>query len=85
MGDEEDFENLYREGDDVDGYIGKGGCGVVLFGWRRIDKKEVAINKVHKSKVVDWDNVYGKAYPIEYCHLLILATASCSRIANILD
>jgi len=85
MGDEEDFENLYRTGDDVDDYIGKGGCGVVHFGWRRSDNKEVAIKKVHKSKVVDWGNVDGKAYPIEYCHLQILATAGCSRIANILD
>ena len=85
MGDEEDFENLYREGDDVDDYIGKGGCGVVHFGWRRSDNKQVAIKKVHKSKVVDWGNVDGKAYPIEYCHLQMLARAGCSRIANILD
>ena len=85
MGDEEDFENLYREGDDVDDYIGKGGCGVVHFGWRRSDNKEVAVKKVHKSKVVDWGNVDGKAYPIEYCHLQMLARAGCSRIANILD
>ena len=46
---------------------------------------KVAIKKISKSMVVGWGSINGKLYPIEYCHLRMLAKAGCSRIANILD
>ena len=85
MGDADDYEKVYREGDEYDDLCGMGGCGVVTFGWRRKDNKKVAVKKVNKSNVFEWGNVDGKVYPLEYCNLQILARAGGNRIAHILD
>jgi len=81
IGNEEECERLYSI--DEDKTFGQGGCGMVFQGWRRSDKKKVAIKKVKKSNVAYYGNVNGQLYPIEYCHLRMVD--GCSRIVNLLD
>jgi len=63
------FERLY----DVDQMIGSGGFGTVYAGFRKSDRKLVAIKNVLKNKVTDWKQVDGERVPAEVFYLTRLS------------
>jgi serine/threonine protein kinase len=81
MGNEEEFIQKYSI--DKDDRISIGGSSVVYPGRRLSDDKKVAIKKIKQTAISYWGSVNGQIYPIEYCHLRMLAGSS--RIANLLD
>jgi serine/threonine protein kinase len=57
---------------DVDQMIGNGGFGTVYAGYRKCDRKLVAVKFISKNKVTEWKEVEGELVPAEVYYLTLL-------------